>query len=100
MSPRGPARPCPNHAADAACLDCQNGDTTDGVGFPHPANCKGRTPLRECEHCKRFVPREQWRQDYGTPLRAGCETCVPDGTPAGPFPRKQRAPKASPEDRE
>jgi hypothetical protein len=87
-------RACPRHGEDAACLDCQDGDTTDGVGFPHPSNCKRRTPLRECAHCKRFVPREQWRQDNRKPpFRVGCETCVPEGTAAGPFPRKQRAAK-------
>ena len=92
--------PCPNHAEDAACLDCQDGDTTDGAAFPHPRNCKGRTPVRECEHCKAFVPREQWRRELVAPHREGCSTCFPYGTSPGPFPRKQRPAKAPPEDRE
>jgi hypothetical protein len=92
--------PCPNHAEDAACLDCQDGDTTDGAGYPHPTNCKGRTPVRECEHCKAFVPREQWRHGRPPTYRAGCAACVPEGAAAGPYPRKAREAKAPPEDRE
>jgi hypothetical protein len=90
--------PCPNHGEDAACLDCQDGNTTDGAAFPHPSNCKGRTPVRECEKCGAFVPREHWRRELVAPYQ-GCMRCFPEGEPAGPFPRKQRA-KVPPEDRE
>jgi hypothetical protein len=80
--------PCPNHAEDAACLDCQDGDTTDGAGFPHPGNCKPRTPLRECEKCSAFVPREQWRRELVAPHREGCSTCLSRGHLAGAVPAK------------
>jgi hypothetical protein len=92
--------PCPNHGATEACLDCQDGDTTDGAAFPHPTNCKGRTPVRECQKCGAFVPREQWRRELGAPYREGCSTCFPEGASPGPFPRKPRAAKVAPEDRE
>lgn len=88
---------CPNHGPEFACLECQDADTTDGVGFPHPGNCKGRTPVRKCEHCNYFVAREVWRSEHQVPYRDGCGTCVPDGTPAGPFPRKQKAAATPPE---
>jgi hypothetical protein len=107
------------HAEDAACLACQDGNSTDGVGFPHPGNCRGRTPVRECRLCGRFVRREEWRavsalvvrfgKEAGefigcrpstSPLRAGCARCVPDGAPVGAFPRALRVAATSPEDRE
>lgn len=82
---------CTNHGAEACCFACLPEDIgTDGCGFPHPRDAKGLVPVRHCQLCGRFVPREQWRSNFKA-ARYGCETCVPDGTPAGPFPRRVRA---------
>lgn len=51
---------CPHHGPDAICDRCPEGFDTDGKGFPHPAERKGRRALRVCHGCGQATPLENW----------------------------------------
>jgi hypothetical protein len=51
---------CPNHDDAHVCDECAQGLATDPSGFVHPTLLHGRTPLRRCQVCRLFLPRERW----------------------------------------
>lgn len=65
---------CTNHGVDSCCTECTK--TTDGRGFPHSSQCKGRRPLQRCPlGCRRWVPTSEWIHDIARVI-FGCETCA------------------------
>jgi hypothetical protein len=51
---------CPHHDAAHVCNLCPERFGTDGWGFVHRTQLKGRTPLRRCRCCGKFKPRPEW----------------------------------------
>lgn len=62
---------CPWHGPENVCNRCPERFDTDGLGFPHPQECKGRVPLKECKRCAKLVAREDWIVATWC-----CRTCV------------------------
>lgn len=64
---------CPSqHSDDACCTACTN--TTDGLGFPHPSEAKGRRQLQQCKHCSDWVEPKDWVNDTEWAW-FGCASC-------------------------
>jgi hypothetical protein len=77
-APAAPA--CPHHDAHHVCEF--EGLDTDGSGFVHRAECKGRIPLRMCHGCGEMVSPGRWNhRDFWQ-----CLKCVPLGTVSGHVP--------------
>ncbi len=73
-----PAPPpvCPHHDERHVCVECLPGACTDGLGFIHRIDAKGKLPLRRCEGCKRLRTPGHWNhRDY-----FHCVECVPLGS--------------------
>jgi len=64
---------CPHHGPDACCTQCTL--TTDGLGFPHPSQAKGRRALQQCRRCGKWFASYQWVHDIAAG-RFGCIGCV------------------------
>jgi hypothetical protein len=56
--------PCPHHDAAHVCEDCPEQYVTEGRGFVHRSELKGRTPLRQCEVCMGWKTPAQWSLGY------------------------------------
>ena len=66
---------CAHHGADACCTECPDHAATDGRGFPHPREAKGREALQRCPYCRYWVLAAEWTNDIPLAL-FGCKTCV------------------------
>jgi hypothetical protein len=51
---------CPHHDAAHVCSRCPERYDTDGQGFVHRHDCKGRVALRECRSCKQLKTKPEW----------------------------------------
>lgn len=81
---------CPRHGADSVCEECPEQYHTDGHGFVHYTDAKGRTPLRRCEDCHGFKPKREWSQHDFFRCKA-CERPAP-----APAPKPKRRAKKAP----
>lgn len=66
---------CPHHGADACCPECPGHTATDGIGFPHPSEARGRWRLQRCSRCRRLVGPDRWVHDPARALFA-CKACA------------------------
>jgi hypothetical protein len=65
---------CPNHDDAACCTACTSG--TDGLGFPHPSEAKGRRRLQQCSFCKNWIEPAAWLTDVYNAIFC-CTGCAP-----------------------
>lgn len=71
---KGPEQ-CVHHGPREICTLCPERPGTGASGFPHAQDARGRTPLRQCHHCRRFVTMGNWNlADW-----YHCLACVPLG---------------------
>lgn len=67
---------CPNHGDDACCPECPGHKSKDKRGFPHPAEAKGRTRLKQCAYCLEYVDSASWLHGAKmAPSFYGCIEC-------------------------
>ncbi len=66
---------CPHHGADACCPECPDHAATDGRGFPHACEARGRKLLQRCARCRRLVGRDRWVHDIARSVFA-CKACA------------------------
>ena len=76
----GGGAPCPHHDASACCTECPDHRATDGRGFPHPSERRGRAPLQRCLGCRQLRNPDEWTHDIGR-ARFGCVACYPPPAP-------------------
>lgn len=69
---RGELKACENHGVEACCTVCTG--ATDGRGFPHFSEARGRRVLQQCSRCKGWKTPSDWVHDV---KRAyfGCVDC-------------------------
>jgi hypothetical protein len=72
--------PCPHHGPAACCPECPDHQSTDGRGFPHPSERRGRIALQRCPECRELRPPEQWVHDIDA-ARFGCTLCIVGAPP-------------------
>jgi hypothetical protein len=51
---------CPLHDAAHVCDKCPERYDTNGQGFVHRQECKGRVALRGCHCCGALKPQPDW----------------------------------------
>ena len=51
---------CVHHGPAECCTACPGKLSADSLGFVHPRDAAGRTPMRQCNGCGLFRRREAW----------------------------------------
>ena len=62
---------CPDHDERHVCDRCPEQYDTDGFGFAHRFELKGRTALRHCIRCGVPKTRAEWSDEW-----AWCKACT------------------------